>query len=162
MDSIRSRKFDARSLAPQLTPVRMMNRQNTRRSGPPTRRGGVAASELAVCLPVLVLLVLAMIEACTMVFLKQSLTVAAYEGVRKALTFNANAADAIAAGEGVLHDRRVEGGQVTVNPVDIASLSPGEYIEVTVSAPTDENSVFPGSFLGGRTLTATAVMMKEF
>jgi hypothetical protein len=31
-----------------------------------------------------------------------------------------------------------------------------------VTAPTDRNSVIPGSFLRGRTLSATAVMMKEF
>jgi len=48
-------------------------------------RRAVAASELAVCLPILVLLVLAMIESCTMIFLKQSLTVSAYEGIRKAI-----------------------------------------------------------------------------
>jgi hypothetical protein len=122
----------------------------------------VAASELAVCLPVIVLLVLAMIEACTMIFLKQSLTAAAYEGVRAALAPRADAADVQAASNGILRDRRVQAGRVAIRPGDFASLSPGEYIEVTVSAPTDPNSVIPGSFLRGRTLSATAVMMKEF
>jgi Flp pilus assembly protein TadG len=137
-----------------------MPARNSRRTR--SVRNGVAASELAVCLPVLVLLVLAMIEACSMIFLKQSLTVAAYEGVRAALAPDAVAADAIAAGESVLDDRSVEGATVTVSPADVASLSPGEYITVTVSAPTDANSIIPGSFLTGRTLSASAVMMKEF
>ena len=60
----------------------------------PTRgesRSGVAAAEFAVCLPVIVLLVLAMIESCTMVFLKQSVSIAAYEGVRTALLEDAGA-----------------------------------------------------------------------
>ena len=48
-------------------------------------RRGVAAAELAVCLPVIVMLVMATIEACSALFLKQSLTAAAYEGVRTAL-----------------------------------------------------------------------------
>ena len=52
------------------------------RCAEPSRRGG---GELAVCLPVVVLLVIATIEACSAMFLKQSLTVAAYEGVRTAL-----------------------------------------------------------------------------
>jgi Flp pilus assembly protein TadG len=127
-----------------------------------SRRRGVAASELAVCLPVIVLLVLAMIEACTMIFLKQSLTVAAYEGARTALDPAAVAADVQAAADGVLADRRVQRANVTIRPTNFATLAPGEYIEVTVSAPTDPNSTIRGSFLRGRTLSATAVMMKEF
>jgi hypothetical protein len=122
----------------------------------------VAASELAVCLPVIVLLVLAMIEACTMIFLKQSLTVAAYEGARTALEPRAGAADVRTTANGVLRDRRVQRASVTIRPTNFAALDPGEYIEVTVSAPTDPNSTIPGSFLRGRTLSATAVMMKEF
>jgi len=133
-----------------------------RRAKTIANRRGVAASELAVCLPVIVLLVLAMIEACTMIFLKQSLSVAAYEGARTALEPQAVAADVQAASEGILRDRRVQGGRVTVQPVDLARVPVGEYIEVTVSAPTNPNSVIPGSFMRGRTFTTTAVMMKEF
>jgi hypothetical protein len=125
-------------------------------------RRAVAASELAVCLPVLVLLVLAMIESCTMIFLKQSLTVAAYEGVRIALEPAADAADVQAKCDGVLADRRVQGGQVVVTPANFDTLAPGEYIQVTVSAPAGRNSVIPGSFFRGRTLSASATMMKEF
>jgi Flp pilus assembly protein TadG len=141
---------------------RIMNSHRKRRALNNGSRRGVAASELAVCLPVIVLLVLAMIEACTMIFLKQSLTVAAYEGARTSLVPNATAAQVQAACNGVLRDRRVQGARVTLRPANLASVAPGEYIEVNVAAPTDPNSVIPGSFLRGRTLSATAVMMKEF
>ena len=126
------------------------------------RRRAVAASELAVCLPVIVLLVLAMIESCTMIFLKQSLTASAYEGVRNALVQNADARDVQAACEAVLRDRRVQGANIAVLPANWERIAPGQYVEVTVSAPAARNSVIPGSFFPGRTLTATAVMMKEF
>jgi hypothetical protein len=125
-------------------------------------RRAVAASELAVCLPVIVLLVLAMIESCTMIFLKQSLTVAAYEGVRAALGEGAKPNDVQAVCRDVLQDRRVQGGRVTITPNNFDSLAPGEFIEVSVSAPTDSNSVIPGNFMRGRTITAAATMMKEF
>ncbi|MEO2047664.1 MAG: TadE/TadG family type IV pilus assembly protein [Pirellulales bacterium] len=72
-------------------------------------RQGVAAAELAVCLPVLVLLVLAMIESCTMIFLKQSLTVTAYEGVRTVLQERAVAADVQKTCQQIFADRRVQG-----------------------------------------------------
>jgi hypothetical protein len=134
-----------------------MTRRRTNRN-----RRAVAATELAVCLPVIVLLVLGMIECCTMIFLKQSLTVAAYEGVRTGLRPDATAADVQATCEGILRDRRVDGGVVTVTPADISSAAIGEFIDVTVSAPANRNSVIPGSFFRGRNLTATASMMKEF
>jgi hypothetical protein len=122
----------------------------------------VAASELAVCLPVLVLLVLAMIESCTMIFLKQSLTVAAYEGVRTSIEPNAVAADVQTKCQDVLEDRRVQQPQVVITPANFETLAPGAYVTVTVSAPADRNSILPGNFFRGRTLAASATMMKEF
>lgn len=128
----------------------------------PDHRRGVAASELAVCLPVIVLLVLAMIESCTMIFLKQSLTVAAYEGARTALTEGADPAAVQATCNGILADRRVQGGRVTISPSNFNALAAGQYIEVTVTAPASANSVIPGSFFTGRSLEGSAEFMKEF
>lgn len=125
-----------------------------------TRRG-VAAAELAVCLPIVVLLVLATIESCSALFLKQSLTAAAYEGVRAAIQKGATKGTVQAACQQILDDRRIQSSQVTLNPSDIASLKPGEYIDVSVSAPCNSNSPVPTAFFRGRTLTAKASMMIE-
>jgi hypothetical protein len=114
-----------------------------------------------VCLPIVILLVVATIEACSAVFLKQSLTVAAYEGVRTALMEGATAGNVQAACNQVLADRTIDGGTITVSPSDIASLKIGEYVNVTVSAPCDENSVVPANFYRGRRMSATASMMIE-
>lgn len=127
----------------------------------PNDRRGVAAAEFAVCLPVLVLLLLGMIETCSMVFLKQSLACAAYEGAHTALMPDATAADVRRVAEGILADRRIQGGVVQVTPGNLASLPEGEYLEVTISAPTDRNGMIPGRFFRGQTLSSTAVMMKE-
>ncbi len=126
-----------------------------------TNRRGVAATEFAVCLPVIVLLVLGMIECCTMIFLKQSLTVAAYEGIRTALEDRAVSTDVRRTSQQILTQRRVQGGTIAVNPANIPAVPTGQYITVTVSAPAARNSVIPGSFFRGRTLSATATMMKE-
>jgi hypothetical protein len=127
--------------------------------GPKSR--GVAAAELAVCLPVVVLIVLATIEACSALFLKQSLTVASYEGVRTALADRTISGRVQAACNQILKDRKVRGGKVTISPSNIANLQPGDYIDVTVSAPCNSNSVVPTTFYRGRTLSATASMMVE-
>lgn len=125
------------------------------------KRRGVAATEFAVCLPVIVLLVLGMIECCTMIFLKQSLTIAAYEGVRTALENEASGADVRRTSQQILAQRRVRRGTVRISPNNVQSITPGEFITVTVSAPANRNSVIPGSFFRGRVLSGQATMMKE-
>lgn len=126
------------------------------------KRSGVAAAEFAVCLPVIVLIVLATIEACTMVFLKQSLSIAAYEGAREALTQNATNSSVINVAQQVLTERRVTGGNVTLEPGNLTSVAPGEYMTVSVSAPAAGNNIIPIRFYRGRSLTGSATMMKEF
>lgn len=122
---------------------------------------GVAAAELAVCLPVVVLLVLATIEACSAVFLKQSLTVAAYEGVRTAIEQGASTSTVQAACNQILADRHIQNAKVTISTANIAALNPGDFVDVTVSAPCASNSLVPAAFYRGRTLTAKASMMIE-
>lgn len=125
------------------------------------QRRGVAAAEFAVCLPVLVLLLLGMIETCTMVFLKQSLACAAYEGAHTALAPDATEADVRRVCEGILADRRVQGATITVTPRDLPNTPDGEYLQVNIAAPTDLNGVIAGRFFRGQVLESTAVMMKE-
>src|SRR3978361_191143 len=101
----------------------IMHRSHQRKSS-----RGVAATELAVCLPVIVLLVLATIEACSALFLKQSLTAAAYEGVRTAIEHNSTPAAVQAACDQLLADRKIHGASITINPPDIVNLNPGEFV----------------------------------
>src|SRR5262245_57067388 len=97
------------------------------------RRRGVAATEFAVCLPIIVLLVIGTIEACSMIFLKQSLAVAAYEGARTAIIPGATKADVETACNQILADRDVAGATVTIKPTNIEALNPGDFVDVTVS-----------------------------
>lgn len=124
-------------------------------------RRGVAAAEFAVCLPVIVLLVLAMIETCSMVFLKQSLTVAAYEGAHVALKPGATRAEVQATCDSILRDRRINAATVTISPGNIAATPEGDYMTVRVTAPSGRNSVLPLRFFRGATIDAAAVVMKE-
>lgn len=131
----------------------------------PSRRRrpfGTAVVELAVCLPIIVLLTLACIESCTMIYLKQSLTIAAYEAGRTAVMPGAGSSDVIADCQQVLADRNVHGAIITVNPTDITTVSKGSHLEVTITAPCDDNLVAGHWFFGGRSLTSKSVFIKEF
>lgn len=145
-------------------PRKMYTKISTARARTPgshDARKGIAAVECAICLPIIVLLVLAMIEACSMVFVKQSLTVAAYEGAHRAVSPNATAASVSATCQQILDDRRIGSASIEVIPNDLTSLEIGEFFEVRISAPAGANSIVPGRFFLGKTLTASAELMKE-
>ena len=102
------------------------------------------------------------LEASTMIFLKQSLSVAAYEGVRTAITAGAVATDVEASCNNILNQRNVAGATVAVTPAPLESQPVGSWIMVSVSAPASSNSVIQGLFYSSHTVAARASMMKEY
>ena len=131
----------------------------TRRSR--RRRDGVAAVEFAMCLPIIILLVLGANEAATMIFLKQSLSVAAYEGARTAVVPDATTADVVATCQRILADRRVSAATIEVTP-SVEDASIGEFMEVTVTAPCNDNTILTGRFFRDKQLSGSADFMKEY
>ena len=132
------------------------NHRNRHRS-----RLGAATVEFAVCLPVIVLLVFGGIQSASMLFLRQTLVQASYEGIKTAVTNNGNLADAEAAARAVTDGRNLEGVSVTFDPSDIESLERGGIVRVTVSAPGDNNSLFPFGPFAGKNVSASAAFVKE-
>ena len=123
-------------------------------------RSGIAIIELAVCLPAIVLLVLGSIEACTMVFVKQSLHISAYEGVRSAIKSDGNAADAVARANRILDERGVKNASVEVTPRVPESADLGTAVTVRITAPAADNSVLRLKFFSGD-LESEVTMSKE-
>ena len=138
--------------------MRFLNR--SRRKAHPLRTGA-AVVELAVCLPVLTLITLATIESSAMIFLQQSLSVAAYEGARVALVPSSTEENARYQSELILTGRQVQGSTVTITPNNFEVSLAGTWIQVVASAPFSQNSLAGGWLFNGHTLTATVEMMKE-
>ncbi|MEZ6062969.1 MAG: pilus assembly protein [Planctomycetaceae bacterium] len=132
------------------------------RSQVASKRSGAAAAEFAVCLPLLMILLIGTIEACSMIYLKQTLSVAAYEGIRAAVTTSGDTAKVNTAADRILTARNVSGAVVTISPVNFESMPPETWITVTVSAPGSSNSVVRGWFYDNQQIAARATMMKEF
>lgn len=122
---------------------------------------GVAAVELAICLPLLVMLVLATIEACTMIFLSHSLTIAGYESVRVAINYDGTNADVISRCDEIINERNVIDSNMLLSVSDVATVPRGTPISITVTAPCDSNAIIPPWFFGGQTLSTTTTMVKE-
>lgn len=139
-----------------------MNRTRIRRSPQRKhRRRGVAAVEFAVCLPVIILLVFGAIEASSFIFLKQSLNVAAYEGIRESIRTGSANADGINRAQNILSSRNVRGFDVRFPLGEAGESNRGDEIVIEVTAPTAPNSPLAGQFVMNRILTARVVMVKE-
>ncbi len=125
------------------------------------KRKGAATVELAVCLPVLALLVFGSIEAASFIFLKQSLQVAAYEGVREAIRSDTTDALAVGRARAILDSRVVRDASIRFPVGSVDSIARGQQVVIEVSAPTRTNSPLAGQWVANRTLTARVVMLKE-
>src|SRR5262245_5361902 len=102
---------------------------------PFSKRRAAAAAELAICLPLIVFLLLASLEACSMIFLDHSLTIASYEGVRIAINYDGTNAKVLDRCNQIINNRGVEGATITFTPSNVANVDKGDPIVVTVSAP---------------------------
>lgn len=125
------------------------------------KRRGVAAVEFAVCLPVIVLLVFGSIEASSYIFLKQSLSVAAYEGARTATRLNNDNATARETAAAILNSRDVVGFEIRFPNGESSEAERGEEVVIEVTAPSAANSPLMGQFIIGRTLLARTTMTRE-
>ena len=124
------------------------------------QREGAAVVEFAVCLPVIVLIVLGTIEAGSLLFLKQTLVQAAYEGAKVAIV-SGDAARAEAIVEAVAAGRNLQDVQVEFTPSDIANLPAGETLTITVTAPGDSNSLIPFGPFKNQIVRASTAMVRE-
>ncbi len=124
-------------------------------------RRGAAVIELAVCLPLLVLIALATTEACAMVYLKQSLKIAAYEGARVGIVDGADSSNVEAQCGQILATRNIQGFNISMTPSNPSIVADGDFFAVTVSAPCVPNSLIGGWFYQGRVFAETVQMVGE-
>ncbi len=96
-----------------------------------------------------------------MLFLKQAMVQAAYEGAKISSKPDGDNTKAIEAVNAVTDGRNLTGIQITFDPPDVTTAKPGELITVSVSVPGDANSILPFGPFRGKTVSANAVMARE-
>jgi len=132
-------------------------RQVTSRKG----RRAVAAVELAVCLPAIVVLVFAAIETCTMIFVSQALHAATYEGARVAIQRSSDNTKVTTRTQQILDGHGVAGATITLSPANVTAAAPGDLVRVTVRVSCDANRISPPFIFGGRNIEIYTTMAKE-
>ncbi len=125
------------------------------------RRGGPAV-ECAFCLPLVLIFMFGTLEICSAIFLKESLTIACYEGARSGVKRRATNQDSVDRAEEIIAARGVTGAIIQVTPEDFSTLSALDEITVTITAPAEGNLFFINQFMPGKHVSSTVVMVREF
>ncbi len=125
----------------------------------PSGRFGLAVVELALALPLVVLVTFATIEICTALHKQQYLKIVAYEGARVGVTPRAESADVMHKCETLLQARNIVGYTITTMPTDPATLVAGDYYTITIVAPLYSHSL--GAMFASSTLTERVTLRFE-
>ena len=119
---------------------------------------------MAICLPVLFFLTLGTMDLCSLLFLKESVTIAAYEGARQGVGRGKTNNDALTRVYGLLDERSIvyDAGGVTVSDPGFDNAETLENVTVTVTVPCDGNLIAPAGLYGGMNVSASVTMRKEY
>ena len=124
-------------------------------------RHGAAVIELAVCLPILVLLIFASLDGANLLFVRQAAVQAAYETAKAVTKPDGNVANALALGEQVLQSRRITQHRISFSPANVQAAAKGVPIVVTVEVDgTSRNLTGIGPFRN-KVIRAEVVMTRE-
>ena len=124
-------------------------------------RRGTATVELAVCLPVLLILFAGAMELSRATMVKQATVEAAYAAAREISRPGGQEAAALEICQDLLRQKGIVGSRVTFVPPQAAAASPGTIVTVTVFTPCQDNAWVFDKMLASRSLEAQVSMAKE-
>ena len=113
-----------------------------------TVRRGAAVAELAVCLPLLTLIVFGSIQACNLIYLKHGVITAAYEGTLELAKRSASSSSIITRAQQVIDARGIASSRIRLLPAstDISASPPGTPVTVEVTADVRPTMSLSGFF----------------
>lgn len=125
---------------------------------------GVATIELVVVVPALLALTLGTMDLCSVMFLKESAVLAAYEGARRGVGRGRTNSDVIDRVHEFLDERNITYTDdcVSISLPGFGGAATLENITVTVLLPTQGNLLVPSSIFGGVNISASVTMRKEY
>ena len=122
-------------------------------------RKGATAVEMALVMPVFVLILFAMFEFTRMIVLRHTADNAAYEAARIAMVTGASANEAITEAQRIMNIVRVNDFAVNVDPSTITDET--ESVTVEISVPVDGNGWILPYFSSGQTIVSSSTLLTE-
>ena len=135
---------------------------NFSRSVRPFRdRNGTAAVETAILLPLLVLFTFSSLELSNMVFLKQGLSIATYEGAKVASSPGTTDAQARARVQEILTARGFTSTTISISPALDTTTPRGTMVTIAVSSSDATAGVLSVRMFTPRTLQSQSSMVRQ-
>jgi len=129
------------------------------------KRRGVATLEFAMVLPALMILTIGTMDLCSLMFLKESVVLAAYEGARQGVGRGQTNADVTSRVTAFLDERGIDhsgADAVMISSPGFGGATTLEAVTVTVRVPADGNLLIPSQLYGGLIVSADVTMLKEY
>ena len=136
----------------------MFNKWN---HGQKSSRVGAAMIEFAICMPVFFLIAMGTIETCRMIYLRQSLKLAAYECARVGIMPGMTPDVLQAQCDVILGGRRIRNYQFSCVPPNPANLKFGDLFKTTVTVSAEENALVGAWFYQSKLLSESVSIMAE-
>jgi Flp pilus assembly protein TadG len=138
-----------------------LHTHNMQQLGPSTNRHrrGTTAVEVAIVLPLLLLLLFAAIDYSRANSIRNTAENAAYEGARRAIVPGGTGQAAKDTANEILNILSIKNASVTVTPTTITNTTP--QISVTVGVPLGVNLYAASPFLTATTITRTCTLTRE-
>lgn len=124
-------------------------------------RRAVAAVETAVMLPLLVFVTFGAIELANLIFLRQSVAIASYEGARAATKPGGSEASGQERVDQVLSTRGVTNYTIQFSPNITNQTARGTMVRVTVRANKSNLSYTPFTLFGGSQIANSTTMVRQ-
>ena len=124
-------------------------------------RGGIATVEIAVMLPLLLVLTFGSIEAANAIFLKQTVTIAAYEATKIAAKNGGTTQMAETRCSEFLASRGITSYTFTTTPGNVTQQTErGTQISVQLSVSASASAAGPWRFYNDTTISKTVTMVR--
>lgn len=125
---------------------------------------GLAVTELAVCLPLLTALTFGTVDLCAAMFLKETVTIAAYEAARVGVERGGTNAAAIRRAQEFLDERGVSyrPNSIRIQGTSFDSADTLEHVTIVISVDCEDNLLFTGNLCRGIKVAGRVTMRKEF
>lgn len=124
-------------------------------------RTGAAIVEVALTLPVLVLICLATIDTCRVIFVKQSAKLAAFECARIGIIPGVARTQLDRLCSTFMAGRSVSQATVSLSVDELSSLVKGDLLTVTVTVPANSNALSSSWFYRGQTFAESVSILVE-
>lgn len=124
-----------------------------------TVRHGTTVVEVAIVLPLILMLFFAAIDFSRANSIRNTAENAAYEGARKAIVPGATKQSALDEANNILNILSINSATITVSPETITNSTP--QVTVTVSVPLGSNLYAASVFLTSTTISRTCTLTRE-